>query len=160
MVEKVTVFRTEDGEDFDNEDMAIRHETIFKLTNRMINAFDNFTDFEVPMRDVTRTACVQFLQGSREQIKEFLNLSDKTSVVTTCDYDFYRFIGLIRDLIDPDGSKIKDIPYDLELEMFQKIYAKFSYSGMAESDNPYDYTNSWVIKHKESIEGAILATAK
>lgn len=155
MVEKVTQYRAKDGELFDHEDMAERHELICTITGKMVSAIENFTDNRgFHQSKDARTATIQFVQNAREEIKTFLQLTEiKVNGLEqmdgaakdsdfVCDYDFYRFSRLIDHMLI-DVYKLS-IPYDVEMEIKLKFYKDFDYDQMTESGNPYDYVVKYI----------------
>ena len=108
MVEKVIKYRTNDGSTFDREDVAEQHELICDLTGKLVSTFENFTIHkDIVVDGETRNATIQFVQRAREEIKNYLQLTEikvnepvpmdgaaKDSDYV-CDYDFYRFSRLI-----------------------------------------------------------------
>lgn len=160
MVEKVTKYRTNDGEMFDREDVAEQHELICDLTGKLVSTFENFTIHkDIVINGETRNATIQFVQRAREEIKTYLQLTEinvngsermngaaKDSDYV-CDYDFYRFSRLIDHmLIDVYNLSI---PYDRELEVKLKMYKDFNYDQMGETDNPYDYVVKYISNHHD-----------
>lgn len=160
MVEKVTQYRAKDGEMFDHEDMAERHELIYNMTGKMVSAIENFTDNQgFHQSKDARTASIQFVQNAREEIKTFLHLTDINSDGYTqmngaakdsdyiCDYDFYLFSRLI-DAMLIEVYKLS-IPYDLEMEIKLKLYNDLDYDKMKETDNPYDHVVKFISDHHD-----------
>ena len=160
MVEKVIQYRAKDGELFDHEDMAERHELICTMTGKMVSAIENFTDNRgFHQSKDARTAAIQFVQNAREEIKTFLQLTEiKVNDLEqmngaakdsdyVCDYDFYHFSRLIDHmLIDVYNLSI---PYDREMEIKLKLYKDFDYDQMGETDNPYDYVVKYISDHHD-----------
>lgn len=160
MVEKVIQYRAKDGELFDHEDMAERHELICNLTGKLVYAIENFTDNQgFHHSKDARTATIQFLQRAREEIKTYLQLTEikmnepvpmdgaaKDSDYV-CDYDFYRFSRLIDHMLIEVYNL--SIPYDRELEVKLKLYKDFDYAQMGETDNPYDYVVKYISDHHD-----------
>lgn len=155
MVEKVTQYRTKDGEMFDHEDMAERHELIYNMTGKLVSAIENFTDNQGFQHSKdARTATIQFVQNAREEIKTFLqlteiNLDEPVPMAGAAkdsdfvlDYDFYRFSRLIDHMLI-DVYKLS-IPYDREMEVKLKLYKDFDYDQMTETDNPYDFVVKYI----------------
>ena len=155
MVEKVTQYRTKDGEMFDHEDMAERHELICNLTGKLVSAIENFTDNRgFHQSKDARTAAIQFVQNAREEIKTFLQLTEinvngseqmkgaaKDSDFVL-DSDFYLFSRLIDHMLI-DVYKLS-IPYDREMAIKLKLYKNFDYDQMMETDNPYDFVVKYI----------------
>lgn len=160
MVEKVIQYRAKDGEMFDHEHMAERHEQVCTLSAKLAVSMDHFANLGGFYGEKKINKAVeQFLQSAREEIKTFLKLTDinldgsvqldgaaKDSDYV-CDYDFYRFSRLIDHmLIDVYNLSI---PYDRELEVKLKIYKDFNYDQMGETDNPYDYVVKYISDHHD-----------
>lgn len=155
MVEKVTQYRAKDGEMFDHEHVAERHELICDLTGKMVSSLNNFTNSKcVYEQSEARTATIQFVQRAREEIKTYLQLTEikmnepvpmagaaKDSDYV-CDYDFYHFSRLIDHMLI-DVYKLS-IPYDREMEIKLKLYKDFNYDQMTETDNPYDFVVKYI----------------
>lgn len=155
MVEKVTQYRAKDGEMFDHEHMAERHELICNMTGKMVSAIENFTDNRgFHQSKEARTAAIQFVQNAREEIKTYLQLTEINldgSTQTTgaakdsdfvLDSDFYLFSRLIDHMLI-DVYKLS-IPYDREMEVKLKLYKDFDYDLMGEADNPYDHAVKYI----------------
>ena len=162
MVEKVIQYRTKDGELFEHEYVAERHELICTMTGKMVSAIENFTDNRgFHQSEAVRIAAIQFVQNAREEIKTFLQLTEiKVNGLEemngaakdsdyVCDYDFYRFSRLIDHmLIDVYNL---NIPYDREMEVKLKLYKDFDYDQIGETDNPYDYVVKYISDHHDAF---------
>lgn len=160
MVEKVTQYRTKDGEMFDHEYMAERHELICALTGKLVSAIENFTDNQgFHHSKDARIATIQFVQNAREEIKTFLQLTEikvngleETKGAAkdsdyVCAYEFYHFSRLIDHMLIEVYNL--SIPYDRELEVKLKLYKDFDYDQMSETDNPYDYVVKYISDHHD-----------
>ena len=155
MVEKVTKYRAKDGEMFDREDVAERHELICDLTGKLVYTFENFTIHkDIVIDGETRNATIKFIQNAREEIKNYLQLTEiKVNGLEemngaakdsdyVCDYEFYHFSRLIDHmLIDVYNLSI---PYDREMEIKLKLYKNLDYDQMTETDNPYDFVVKYI----------------
>lgn len=150
MVEKVTVYRTKDGSVFDHESVAERHERILVLTDKMLSSLENFTNYlKLERGEDTRTATVQFLQGARREIKEFLNLGEVSTDDTMVDYEFYRFSRLIDHTLI-DVYKLA-IPYNFEMEIKLKMYDGLIALKMTENDDPYEFAEKYIADNHDKF---------
>lgn len=160
MVEKVTQYRAKDGEMFDHEDMAERHELICAMTGKLVSAIENFTNNQgFHHSKDARTATIQFVQNAREEIKTFLQLTEikmnepvpMSGAAKDSDFvldsDFYLFSRLIDHMLI-DVYKL-NIPYDREMEIKLKFYKDFDYDQMVENDNPYDFVVKYISDHHD-----------